>query len=596
MLSIQEIQDVLNQKITQSDLIKRWKDVYYGMSLHIDGACPKFKDGDDRWITPPSYFGEEYQWLFNRILLNRHPRESEVTRNWRFSQYRPFTKSAFGLIIELIGGTIFQDTNYSLIIPNDADSEYIWGKNFNGHDIIQFFNWSLTHIMEDPNGYFVRIPKEPYYQTTTERIEPDIFFIWSKNIKYVSQEEIIFEMDRQIWVLNTVAVLRFKKDLTQPTGQQWMLDDKEYGGYYAHMLGYLPCDVAGGIWNSQGFYNSWLDKAKAIADDFIASKSAEQLIDKEASHPFITISSEDCPECRGEGLVQHECEECPQGFELLRCPKCMGKGLVSQNPAERMYAPPDLMDRDLIKITNPDISINKYLFDKNKELYTMLLDALNLLRIDEAQSGVAKIIDQERLFHFVSAIASDVFGRLIYNTTKDIIAYRNTTTTPSGDTVPHIYQFKLVAPKQFMVKTAQDLLNDYEKGTNSKIPAYIRTELMREYVDKQFAGDLIMQRKTDIIIQMDKISTYSVDEQSTMVANGQITQQDLQFSIELPVILDEIIRDKGSDWFLTATYDAIEKLVEKEYLLEKKPIIPIVNENTINQSQQQNTNNQQGLQ
>ena len=578
MLTAQQIQDILNQnKSFSSELIQRWKDTYYGMSLHIDGCCPKFRDADNHWVMPPGYFGEEYQYLFKKLLLNRHPRESEVTRQWRYSQYKPLTKAAFALIIELVGGTIFQETNYSLIIPNDDDYKYVWGKNFNNYDIIQFFNWSLNHIMEDPNGYFVRIPKKAYYNTQpNEAIEPDIFFVWSKNIKYVSQEEIIFEMDRQIWVINTVAVLRFRKDETKPMQQQWVMDDEEHGGYYAHMLGYVPIDVAGGQWCTQGFYLSWLDKAKAIADEYISSKSAESLIDKEASHPYITIANEDCPECNGEGRIQVECHDCDGGFELQKCPHCKGKGLVSQNPGERMQVPPDLMDRDLIKITNPDININKYLFDKNKELYTALLDALNLLRIDEAQSGVAKIIDQERLYHFICNISNDIFGRLIYNSLRDIIAYRNTTSV-NGMAVPYVYQFTLVKPSQFRIKTAADLLQDYVAGTNAKIPGYIRTALMKDYVDKQFSDDLIMQKKTDLIIQMDKLSSYSIEEQQAMANIGQVSQVDLQFSADLPIILDKIIREKGNDWFLSSDFDSINALVQQYFLEMQQPLIPIQN-------------------
>src|SRR5690348_15158757 len=80
-----------------SCLIQRWRDVYYGMSLHTTGACPAFipldgKGGLDKgYIHPPNYFGECYQHLFDRILFSRHPRENELIRQWRFSQYKPLT-------------------------------------------------------------------------------------------------------------------------------------------------------------------------------------------------------------------------------------------------------------------------------------------------------------------------------------------------------------------------------------------------------------------------------------------------------------------------------------------------------------------------
>ena len=69
------------------------------------------------------------------------------------------------------------------------------------------------------------------------------------------------------------------------------------------MFGRLPVTIAGGDWNTQegGFYESYFDKAKAIADEFISSYSAAQMVDKEASHPFIVAAQEDCPDCNGTG-------------------------------------------------------------------------------------------------------------------------------------------------------------------------------------------------------------------------------------------------------------------------------------------------------
>jgi hypothetical protein len=205
----------------------------------------------------------------------------------------------------------------------------------------------------------------------------------------------------------------------------------------------------------------------------------------------------------------------------------------------------------------------------------MILDALNLLRIDEAQSGVAKIIDQERLYHFICNISNDIFGRLIQNSVRDIIAYRNTT-SKNGEAVPYVYQFTLVPPTQFRVKTSADLLKDYTEGTNSKIPGYIRNALMKEYVNKQFGNDLVMQRKTDLIIQLDKLAPYSIDEQQTMVTIGEVTQRDLQFSADLPIILDDIIREKGTDWFLSAPFSSIEDLVNAKFAELNPKVIPII--------------------
>ncbi len=49
-------------------------------------------------------------------------------------------------------------------------------------------------------------------------------------------------------------------------------------GYYAHLSNQLPCYVAGGVWNNQGYYSSWFENAKPIADEYAAPYSTEQLV------------------------------------------------------------------------------------------------------------------------------------------------------------------------------------------------------------------------------------------------------------------------------------------------------------------------------
>src|ERR1044072_7156715 len=91
--------------------LEDWEKVYYGMSLHIDGACPAFENtrkGFRGIIHPQGYLGEKYQYIFETSLLNRHMREPEATRNFRLSQYRPFTKVPFQRVIHVITGAVFQ--------------------------------------------------------------------------------------------------------------------------------------------------------------------------------------------------------------------------------------------------------------------------------------------------------------------------------------------------------------------------------------------------------------------------------------------------------------------------------------------------------
>ena len=577
MLSIQETLDILNKDGRDvPDTIRQWQNVYYGISLHTTGACPSFKDPNKGFVKPPNYFGEEYQKIFDLYLLNRHPRESEITRNWRYSQYRPFTKDPFQRVIEVVRGAVFQDSNYSIVLNNKDDNDYIWSNAFNGYDLPHYFGWALQHIFEDPNGYFVRIPKEAWNKTTTLKIEPDVWFVNSKNIIHSSKEELVFLRDGFAWLVNTVAIFRFVKTRVEGT-EKWIPADVD--GYYAHLFNYLPADQAGGVWNTQGFYDSWLDKAKAIADEFASSKSAEQMVNKEASHPFIVMASEDCPQCRGTGSELIDCEDCETGVEQVSCTRCKGTGQISNNPGERLLVPKQDMGTKMVDIVSPDVNINKHHADTNKELFLAMMRALHLHYIEEAQSGVSKDRDMETRYQFISAICDDLFDRHIYNTLRDITAYRNVVAV-DGMTRPAAAAFTLVKPSQFQIKTAADLLEEYTAGTEANVPAFVRVRMMEDYVDKQFGGDALMKKKAQIIGQMDPICTYSVEERQSMLGTA-VGQDALRFNINLPAMLDSLIRSKTKDWFIKAGYDEIEAAVKplfaalpKVEMLAVKPANP----------------------
>lgn len=558
MLSIKGVIDLLNDNTRKlHPTIATWQDVYYGMSLHTTGACPRFRDERNNWPERlPFYFGERYQYIFETFLLSRHPREAESTRNFRLSQYKPYTKAPFQQIIESVTGAIFQDSNYTLVIDNKSDSDYIWGNNFEGKDLINYFSSKFQTICEDPNGFFVYIPKYAYYVTEGD-VEPEIWFINSKDIISSTKDELIFLKENIAWHLNYIGIFRYAK---AEDGKYFHIDE-QYGGYYAHLQENLPIDFAGGVWNTQGFYDSWLSKAKACADDFVSSKSAEQLVDKEASHPFIIAATTVCPDCNGARTKQIACDECPQGFELIDCKMCHGSGEISYSPGKWMNAPPDEMDKDLIKIINPDIGINTYHKEKNADLYKMLLESLFLYRVEQAQSGVAKAIDQEDKYKFISKISSDYFDRLIPNAITIITSYRNVISN-NGETKPAASKFTIVKPSQFQIKTATDLLLDFDASTKANMPAFIRAKQSLDYTDKQYGGDETIKKKAEFISQSDPLFVLSEADKQLQLLAGAIDKRQWQYSIHLPVMLEQIIRDKGKQWFATATYDDIKKEVD----------------------------------
>lgn len=555
----------------KKETIRRWRDVFYEISLHTKGARPKFKDPSNDHgvhITPPRYLGEEYQSLFDNYLLSRHPRENEVTRNWRYSQYRSFTKAPFGMLTDILRGAIFQDSQYTLTLPDKEDNDYIWNNNFDGRSLISYISEVIVPaVVEDPNGQVVRIPSKPWYEQTASRIEVEVFFVNSKDIVYPGKEDFVFKRGEYAYWITPNSIFRYVQD----AGKLYIPEPK---GYYATRLGHLPCTAGGGIWNTEGYYDSYYDKAVAAANEFISSFSAEQMVDKEASHPYITQLQDDCNDCQGTG--QEPYNDPQSGFARTRpCAKCSGKGTISVNPADRIAVGIEDWEKlkdGGVKLTNPDVNINQYHRDKNTQVMEMILRALNLLNIDAAQSGTAKAIDLEKLHTFISAVSNYVFDNIIYSTVRDFVAYRNVRATPNG-IVPHVYDFVLIKPTQFQIKSAADLMLELTDSTKGNIPGYIRKKQVIEFVDKRFGGDDSFQKKTQVIAELDDLYVFTPDELMTMRTMSAIDQTDLIFSRKLPGILDILIREKGTEWFTRAKIDDIKTLVDKEmkpFLLVKE--------------------------
>lgn len=560
--------DYLNNKQPSPQVKKKekWEGVFYETSLHTRGACPKFKDltkDSVGYIIPHRYMGDKYQKLFDHHLMTRHPREPFETHQWRLSQYRPFTKTPFAMLTDVLKGAIFQDSQYTLQLPDIMDNDYIWGNNWQGKNLIQFFkDVILPSDLEDPNGVCVRLPSKPWYEQKGNKVEVDIRFINSKDVVFIGPKDFVWKgiddltsAEYAFWV-NDLTIFRYVK-----FEGNFQVEER---GYYAHMLGWLPANVAGGIWNTDSYYDSFYDKAIAWANEHISSFSAEQMVDKEASHPYIVQVAETCPKCQGTALEM--LPDMQGDMKKVACTKCNGTGTMSISPASRLTVDMEDWEKgkgEFLKIITPDISVNKYHRDKNVAMFEMILRALNLLNIDAAQSGKAKAIDQEKLHLFTSDVNNSLFDNMIGPSVRDIVAFRNVVATPTG-VVPHVYEYVLIKPTQFQIKTSSDLMLEMTEGTKANIPGYIRKKIVKEYVDKRFSGDDIFQKKDEVIAELDDLYVYSQEELGAMKLNGNIEPKDLIFSRKLPGILDEIIRSKGTSWFKSSDISTIKTVVDAE--------------------------------
>ena len=332
------------------------------------------------------------------------------------------------------------------------------------------------------------------------------------------------------------------------------------------MLGYVPIIISGGTRNTQGYYESWLYAAKPIADEFVGEKSLSAFVNKQNAHPFYIAPDEECPNCsNGEYQFCTYCNvktnECgcndPANWRLASCKSCGGSGKRAHDPAKWMIVPKEDMANDQLKIVSADTNIVKVQFDNVKDVEKRIMRSLHLNYVEEAQSGEAKARDMETRYQFISMISNFLFDTLIHQLIINITSLRNISVS-NGTPVPKQSEFTIVKPTQFSIMTDEDIIS----SINVNSPDFIKTKQIEDYVDKKFGGDDALKRKTSLIFQLDKIAVSSMETIQSLLINGGIDRRDLRYHIQLPLIIDKIERDKGSDYIVSTDFDVLKSEID----------------------------------
>ena len=593
---IANVTEVLNgrARLQIPAVISKWQNIYYSISVHTSGVCPSYiplrYDSNVRlWqlgvssVYPVNWLYPEYDAVFDK-LFGMHPREPYITRELRKSLYKPYQQAPLIQAMDKCKAIISAPNKYTLVVDDVEDNEYIWGKNFAGKNLVDFMFWHFKAVCEDPNSIFVVTTDRPAKEMKNGKVATRIIHIPTRRFFYFSPDEFIFhETDDLMWYVNGAAYLRFKKD---EEGEWIQADGKR--GYYAHMLYRLPCHVAGGTWNTHGYYDSYIQPAIPFCDELVGAMSAVQLVNKEAAHPIIIAASTDCPECNATGAYQY-CKACncrttdgctcnnPANYRLDTCHSCHGTKQQSHNPGDWMIVPPDQMGNDLVKFINPDVTVNEYLVKYKDDVYESIRASLHQQTIKEAQSGTAKEIDRdgERLWY---QSVSNGYWALIEKILIDILSLRNTSKS-EGQIKPNIPRYTLIPPTEFDLKTEADLLDEYKVETESKMPDYIRQKATDAYVDKIYGGNDVAVKQAAMVNYLDPYSVTSVADKQVAISAGIADARTMQFSALLPNMLNRLAMKKGTEWFINSSYDTIEAEIKTMFEAIPAPVAPA--ENTV---------------
>ncbi len=120
-----------------------------------------------------------------------------------------------------------------------------------------------------------------------------------------------------------------------------------------------------------------------------------------------------------------------------------------------------------------------------------------------------------------------------------------------GTLYPAQYDFTIVKPSQFRIKTSADLLQEYSDASNAGLPLFIRQRMAMDFVDKQYSGDAVMKKKAQILTKLD----------AYMLSNSNLPQEAAR-SHDILNRLDGLIQEKGTRWFVMADIQHIRAVLE----------------------------------
>jgi len=103
----------------------------------------------------------------------------------------------------------------------------------------------------------------------------------------------------------------------------------------------------------------------------------------------------------------------------------------------------------------------------------------------------------------------------------------------------------------------------------SGMPEFLIIEATREFISKKYGGDPIRMKMFDVLMFIDSLFLKTQNEKANLLNSNAITDSQLQFSNNAPVVLSNYIRE--NDDFQTKTVEEVAKAIIP--LIEAKIIL-----------------------
>jgi hypothetical protein len=526
MITIEDINVILTDRKYRPDYYPEWEHVRETMFVHTRGKKP------------------------GKILTERRPNEDPEIKRYREMIYEPITKGSIQKAIDKLY-RIFQNANFSIQVSDELNA-YLSTVKFHENFFYSYIQkFVVPRMIEDPNGWIVWIPTGEGLTNPSIKVDVEPLIVGTDQIKYIDRYSITWidykeksrikksnKMVDEGLVYYTMTTDTFYKHVQYGDDRKLQF---EIIPIYVHNIGKVPGCVLGGDLTPEKYFESYFSAFVPFANEAIRQYSDWQGVMTTSAFPYREEVGETCDAkgCRDGIIYDSENEE----HDL--CRRCNGTGkIVSRSPfgvfiRERGNAAfsGESSSEPLIRFVTPPVDIIQYSGDAWQTLLKKAEDALHLNVIDEAQSGVAKIIDREDSFAQLTKISNNIFDEIIYKSLVYIEAYRNVTNPQAPN---------IIKPISFSMKTEWDLMQEIINLTDRNAPVSFLIETTKDLARKRFSGNKAVSRLVEVLVSYDPIYTISAKDKISMMQSGIIEKEDVLKSLHAYKALTTIVAQNGT--------------------------------------------------
>lgn len=489
------------------------------------------------------------------ILTKRRPNEDPEVQEYRLSIYEPITKGSINRAIDKLY-RIFASANFSIQVSAEL-SEYLNDKKFMGQFFYSYIQkFVMRRMIEDPNGWLAWIPTGEGLTNPTVKVEVAPVLIGSDQVKYVDQDTLTWlDADTKSMVLSGGNLI--EEGLVYYTLTETSFYKHEQFGpkgdmtfrlipIYEHNIGSLPAVILGGDLTDEGYFDSYFSAFVPFANEAIRQYSDWTAVMTTSGFPYREEVADTCsaPGCR-DGVCYNN-----QDDSHYPCKVCKGTGrVISRSPYGVFLREKggNVLDSSygqdaMIRFVSPPVEVLEYSGKAWETLLRKAEDALHLDKIDEAQSALAKRVDQEDGFMLLIKISNNTFDELIYRSLLIIEKYRS---------VNNPMDPVIVKPISFMMKTEIDLINEINMLSDKNAPMAFLVETTKDLAKKRFSGNQTVARIVEILVSYDPIYNVSTKDKQILVQSGTIKKDDIIKSLFAYKTLVRLVSEKGTEYLET---------------------------------------------